>query len=251
MAPSKLPPCKVCNKKEGGKYRCPLDHVDYCSVVCFKQHKEKDCRSQATYNPPPLPLLAATTSSNSTSKADDSRPTKRLKDLHWPAEPNPILWEDPLQRDDVKPLRPFEYEAIATCPELRAVLASETLQTTLTRISNLPRHAKEPSMRHLLGLTPEALSTQYRPDLHNQKFQTGIQTKQEIQFAERLQHQQQNHSPNYRGNGRGRGRGIGRGFTSTTRLLETTPEEKQQVEQFAQLVRNALQRAREKNGELK
>lgn len=42
----------------------------------------------------------------------DHRPQKRLKDLSWPPEPNAGLWDDPLQRDDVKPLRGFELQAV-------------------------------------------------------------------------------------------------------------------------------------------
>lgn len=45
---------------------------------------------------------------------NDDRPTKRLKDLNWPLEPNEALWDDPLSRNDLKPLRAFEYEAIGS-----------------------------------------------------------------------------------------------------------------------------------------
>ncbi|GAA5874068.1 hypothetical protein JCM16303_002679 [Sporobolomyces ruberrimus] len=247
MAPSRLPPCKVCSKKEGGKYRCPIDHVDYCSVVCFKQHKEKDCRSESTYSPPPLPLLAP-----SNDKDDlDERPTKRLKDLHWPAEPSDLLWDDPLQRDDVKPLRPFEFEAIATSTQLRALLASSSLRTTLTRLTSLPRYAREPSLRVLLSLPPDPTPSQYRPD-PARKFATGLTTREEQIASERNNHHQQQHSPNYRGRGtRGRDRGRGGSYgsgRSGTRLLESTPEERNKIEGFAKEVRRIIQEARDKKG---
>ncbi|GAA5979859.1 hypothetical protein JCM5350_005520 [Sporobolomyces pararoseus] len=248
MAPSKLPPCKVCNKKDAGKYRCPLDHVDYCSVVCFKQHKEKSCRSESTYVPPPLPLLAPTNERDDDDKEDD-RPRKRLRDLVWPAEPNPILWEDPLQRDDVKPLRPFEYEAIATSPPLRSLLASTSLRNTLTRLTTqLPRHLREASIRNLLSLplTDQLPNQQYRPD-PSKKFSTGLVTKEEER-----QQQQFQHSPNYRGRVNGRGRG-GRGGNNNrggggTRLLESTPEERKEIEKFAEEVRKILHEVRERKG---
>ncbi|ORY74095.1 hypothetical protein BCR35DRAFT_353983 [Leucosporidium creatinivorum] len=160
MAPARIPPCKVCSKKDAGKYRCPVDHVDYCSVACFKQHKASGCSSENEYEPPPLPLLPVVADE----PVDDERPTKRLKDLHWPAEPNPALWEDPLQRDDVKPLRGFELEAVATSPELRALLASPAFQTTLTRLTALPPSAREPSLRLLLGLPPLPAGDLYRPE---------------------------------------------------------------------------------------
>lgn len=40
------------------------------------------------------------------------RPKKRLRELNWPDEPDEGLWGNPLHRDDLKPLRGFEYEAI-------------------------------------------------------------------------------------------------------------------------------------------
>lgn len=37
---------------------------------------------------------------------------KRLKDLEWPELPNTEPWTDPLRRDEPKPLRHSELEAI-------------------------------------------------------------------------------------------------------------------------------------------
>ena len=203
---------------------------------------------------------------------EDDRPRKRLRDLVWPAEPNPILWEDPLQRDDVKPLRPFEYEAIgnyskpshspeqrtnakkgvvlcflATSPPLRSLLASTSLRNTLTRLTTqLPRHLREASIRNLLSLplTDQLPNQQYRPD-PSKKFSTGLVTKEEER-----QQQQFQHSPNYRGRGNGRGRGRGGNTNSRggsgTRLLESTPEERKEIEKFAEEVRRILHEVREK-----
>ncbi|GAA5954556.1 hypothetical protein JCM3765_003808, partial [Sporobolomyces pararoseus] len=215
---------------------------------CFKQHKEKSCRSESTYVPPPLPLLAPTNARDD--DTEDDRPRKKLKDLIWPAEPNPILWEDPLQRDDVKPLRPFEYEAIATSTTLRSLLTSTSLRNTLTRLNQLPRYNREPSIRNLLSLPfSEQLPNQYRPDLVNSKFRTGLTTKEE----ERLQSHQA-YSPNYRGRGSIRGRGGGRGGNVAgrgergMRLLESTPEERKEIEKFAEEVRKILHEVRERKG---
>lgn len=175
----------------------------------------------------------------------------------------------------MKPLRPFEFEAIgtlyslsllvliadrvllsafflATTPEIRSLLASSSLRTTLTRLLALPRYAREPSLRLLLSLPPEPSTTQYRPD-PSRRFATGIQTKEEQQASERGG-QTQYHSPNYRGRGgpggvRGRGRGaasFGRG--SGMRLLESTPEERKEIEGFMEEVRKVIQEAREKKG---
>ncbi|GAA5889670.1 hypothetical protein JCM5296_002427 [Sporobolomyces johnsonii] len=242
MAP-KLPPCKVCNKKESGKYTCPMCHVAYCSVVCFKQHKTNDCRSPTTYEPPPLPLLPPAEDRNE----HDERPRKRLKELHWPAEPNPMLWDDPLQRDDVKPLRHFELEAIATSPALRALLASPTLRTTLTRLLALPHHAREPSLRVLLGLPPEPAPAHYRPD-PGRRFATGVQTRQEQQAHERGGVSSGARGRGGRGRGGGGRGGHGGGAGRGPRLLESTLEERGEVGKFAEEVSGILQGARERKG---
>lgn len=163
-----------------------------------------------------------------------------------------MLWDDPLQRDDVKPLRPFEFEAVATSQRLRALLASRSLRSTLTRLVAIPRHAREPSLRVLLSLPPDPTPNQYRPD-PTKRFETGLTTREQ---ERQQQQQQQHHSPNYRGRGgnhaRGRG-GTSRGGGSHSRgggprLLESTPEERQEMESFAAEVRKIIQDARDAKG---
>lgn len=39
-------------------------------------------------------------------------PTVRLRDLKWPEEPDPSIWQDPLRRDELKPMRQYELQAI-------------------------------------------------------------------------------------------------------------------------------------------
>lgn len=114
-----------------------------CSVACFKQHKADGCFSSAAYQPPPRPVVPvssalspftspfstrtdeATSAAATEPRKDDDRPRKRLKDLHWPAEPDPTLWET-LQRDEVKPLRHSELEAVgASFPLLLRPLSSQ------------------------------------------------------------------------------------------------------------------------------
>lgn len=116
---------------------------DSCTVVCFKTHKTNGCSSEKEYTPnstplplfqpldnatplSPLPLDNPTDSgavkqpeSQSKKRSRDeiiraNRPTKRLVDLKWPVEPLESMWDDPLSRDDLKPLRGWEYEAIGS-----------------------------------------------------------------------------------------------------------------------------------------
>ena len=116
---------------------------DSCTVVCFKAHKTSGCSSEKEYIPlaVPLPLFqpldthttsplspslpptdsAAPTppSPKSRKRSRDeiiraNRPTRKLVDLNWPVEPAESIWDDPLSRDDLKPLRGWEYEAIGS-----------------------------------------------------------------------------------------------------------------------------------------
>ncbi|KAI5474166.1 hypothetical protein MNV49_004071 [Pseudohyphozyma bogoriensis] len=191
MAPQKgkLPQCEVC-KKEAGKYRCPVDDLPYCSVVCFKSHKSAGCSSENTYKPPEPTFLPPTDDD----AKEFERPIKRLKDLHWPPEPSSMFWDDPLQRDDVKPLRGFEYEALATSPAVRTILASPSLRTTLSRLATLPRSSREASLRVFLGLPPDPAPTTYRPS-PAQKFSSssnpamvGRDTSREHELIEHIYH---------------------------------------------------------------
>ena len=92
---------------------------------------------------------------------------KRLQDVEWPREPDSKLWDDPLARDDVKPLRRFEYEAIgapdsdlatltlvARSKALRDVLrADPALAAVLKRVRGRTEH-----IRALLSLPPSGQS---------------------------------------------------------------------------------------------
>ncbi|GAA5998560.1 zinc finger HIT domain-containing protein [Rhodotorula paludigena] len=230
--PAKLPPCKVCGKSDSGKYTCPTDHVPYCTVACFKQHKQGGCFSSAAYEPPPRPIVPAAEEP----KHDDDRPRKRLKDLHWPAEPDPTLWDDPLQRDDLKPLRHSELEALATSPQIRSLLARPSILTPLTRLLSLPHHARTASLRTLLGLPAEPAGATYRPE-GQRRFATSL-----VVPDERGGHGAQ------RGRGRGGARGGrgggGRGADGGARTLQSTEEERKEVERFAAQVLRILEETR-------
>ncbi|KAJ9565012.1 hypothetical protein OSB04_000978 [Centaurea solstitialis] len=55
---AKTPPkkaCKVCEEAES-KYKCPACLIPYCSLVCFKKHKEISCIKPV---PVPVPVPAA------------------------------------------------------------------------------------------------------------------------------------------------------------------------------------------------
>ncbi|GAA6049060.1 hypothetical protein JCM3770_003867 [Rhodotorula araucariae] len=236
--PAKLPACKVCSKADAGKYTCPTDHAPYCSVVCFKKHKAEGCFSSAAYEPRPRPVVPIADEP----RDDDDRPRKRLKDLHWPAEPDPTLWDDPLQRDEVKPLRHAELEAVATSPQIRALLAQPSIRTPLTRLLAVPHYARTASLRVLLGLPAEPAPGVYRPE-GARRFATGVQG------PEALREERNGGAARGGRGGRGGARG-GRGGARLQdrgpRVLESTEEERKEVEQFAAHVLGILEEVRAK-----
>eukprot|EP00122_Pirum_gemmata_P018366 Pgem_evm1s17197 len=44
-----MPKCGVCNEQEF-KYKCPKCKLRYCSLACFKIHKETPCGPDAIAN---------------------------------------------------------------------------------------------------------------------------------------------------------------------------------------------------------
>ncbi|EGG04333.1 uncharacterized protein MELLADRAFT_108565 [Melampsora larici-populina 98AG31] len=80
----------------------------------------------------------------------EERPLKRLKDLRWPEldEAQCSVFYDPLRRDEIKPLRKFEWERIVTCIEFRTFLrsSSDSFKETLKRIHLEPNE----NLRHEL-----------------------------------------------------------------------------------------------------
>ena len=259
---------------------------DSCTVVCFKAHKTSGCSSEKEYIPisTPLPLFqpldTATplssplldsapdsqdvkpTESRSNKRSRDeiiraNRPTKKLVDLKWPVEPLESMWDDPLSRDDLKPLRGWEYEAIgssdhshqssedvelmkilcrvATDPALRRLLAVPKLQEIigkLLRSSNNPT-TRDSSLRLLLGLDPSLPQQHYRPSTSASSF-TRSEAPSSI-----LNSSNTASSTNSRGRGGGRGGrggrdgGSGRGAGREDELFASTVEERRLIAEFA------------------
>jgi hypothetical protein len=100
------------------------------SVSDFSARKGSSCHASTLTNVEATrvnePPLAGPSNSNNEKAAEEeereekeedsfpARPTKRLRDLRWPEPPQSDVWDDPLKKDEPKPLRPFELEAIGT-----------------------------------------------------------------------------------------------------------------------------------------
>ncbi|KAG4383649.1 hypothetical protein JHK82_036125 [Glycine max] len=95
--------CQVCNQTQS-KYKCPSCYLPYCSLVCFKKHKESPC-----VKPQPSETKATAVSES--------------------------FVEKPLVADESSEvLQKFQLEAIASSSEIRDALNDEALQELICRI---------------------------------------------------------------------------------------------------------------------
>jgi len=88
----------------------------------------------------------------------ESQSLRSLTSLNWPYVPEESTYPDPLKRDDPKPLHLSDYEAIATSPAIRQVLAAHpNLPSLLTSIDKLRGPDREYALQHALGVNVEQL----------------------------------------------------------------------------------------------
>ncbi|XP_030927508.1 zinc finger HIT domain-containing protein 3 isoform X1 [Quercus lobata] len=119
MGPRK---CEVCNEALS-KYKCPSCLVPYCSLVCFKKHKEIPCAKPVSSEGKPrisgLPLMSQVT-------GDLSPVLESLVE-------RPLTAEQP---GDV--LQKLQLEAIASSSEIRDALKDGNLQKLIYNIDGSP-----------------------------------------------------------------------------------------------------------------
>ncbi|KAM1764851.1 hypothetical protein ACFX11_004057 [Malus domestica] len=105
--------CQICNEAQS-KYKCPSCRAPYCSVPCFKKHKENPCA---------LPVFS-----------EEKPPTAGPELLVQ----RPLVVEEPrevLQRPQL--------EAMASSSEIRSSLKDENLQKLISSIDCSPDAEKE------------------------------------------------------------------------------------------------------------
>ncbi|GJJ15541.1 hypothetical protein Clacol_009819 [Clathrus columnatus] len=144
--------CQVC-----------LTAVPNCSVLCFKEHKVKDCSLNLQPSTSIQPELNNVTLAEDGETKDllETANLRPLTSLKWPYVPDDSSYEDPLKRDDPKPLKLKDYEAIATSREIRQILASNPgLPALLREVDKLRGKEREETLESLLGvsLKPPAIS---------------------------------------------------------------------------------------------
>ncbi|ESK88303.1 hit-type zinc finger protein [Moniliophthora roreri MCA 2997] len=152
MPQRKKSACQICNTNEI-KYTCPCG-IFYCSVGCYKQHKESSCAG-ASSSPKPAPVLEQQQPSPLArgEVLEETKPLRPLTSLKWPYVPEEPAYPDPLERDDPKPLQLRHYEAIATSQRIRTILSNNlNLRATLRDIDRLKGSEREEALQKALGV---------------------------------------------------------------------------------------------------
>ncbi|KAK8479696.1 hypothetical protein V6N13_131788 [Hibiscus sabdariffa] len=152
--------CQVCNQAQS-KYKCPSCLVPYCSLACFKTHKETPCvKPESTQEKPEWPNLkllclntAGTPSLNSRSVNDVVTTSVKLESTNDVVIPsvkpessegiscaNPgFQVERKLEVDDPSEvLQIMQMQAIASSDEVREALKDEHLQKLISNIDSSP-----------------------------------------------------------------------------------------------------------------
>lgn len=113
--------CQICHKAQS-KYKCPKCYLLYCSLACFKKHKELPC-----VNPTPSETKTA---------ALESLVEKPSVVDNAVVE---ALVEKPLVVDKTgEVLQQFQLEAIASSSEIRDALNDKALQELICQIDCSP-----------------------------------------------------------------------------------------------------------------
>ncbi|KAI0745273.1 hypothetical protein C8Q76DRAFT_789679 [Earliella scabrosa] len=170
MPPPKRASCQVCVSTES-KYTCAKCSILYCSVACYKKHKESCGGPRTTSSTPKTSVLEPGVTDDSSSEVlagpsstspekrekplseEQEPPLRPLASLRWPYVPEESAYPDPLKRDDPKPLQISQYEAIATSPTIRRVLASNPrLREIVRSIDTLRGEDRELALQEVLGV---------------------------------------------------------------------------------------------------
>ncbi|KAF9482247.1 hypothetical protein BDN70DRAFT_904849 [Pholiota conissans] len=156
--------CQVCLEQDF-KYTCPQCGIVYCSLACYKRHKESSCdaassSAQPVHSNNELPTVI---SDSSEEPLEDPKLLRPLTSLKWPYVPEESAFPDPLKRDDPKMLQLHQYEAIATSPAVRKILAEHKhLPELLTSIDKLRGYEREDALERALGVTAPDIDDQMR-----------------------------------------------------------------------------------------
>ncbi|KAF9520324.1 hypothetical protein BS47DRAFT_1287245, partial [Hydnum rufescens UP504] len=145
--------CDICNTQPF-KYSCASCQALYCSLDCYRTHKTtcNPTREEAT-TPRKEALPVGAPLGNSVPRVDNDSPLRPLTSVRWPYVPEPPSYEDPLTKNDPKPLQLSQYVAIASSPDIRKALSSNPRMPGILRsLDSMPPHERDAQMQRLLGI---------------------------------------------------------------------------------------------------
>lgn len=126
--------CQVCNQAQS-KYKCPSCLVPYCSLGCFKKHKETPCMKPESAEEKSGTGCVKSESSN-VAKTPSIQPESSEK--RSAASPR-FEVERKLEVDDPSEvLQILQMQAIASSSEVREALKDEHLQKLISDIDSSP-----------------------------------------------------------------------------------------------------------------
>ncbi|XP_050883397.1 uncharacterized protein LOC127086647 [Lathyrus oleraceus] len=127
--------CQICHKAQS-KYKCPKCYLPYCSLACFKNHKELPCVNPTTSTPKTTAL-----------ESHVEKPSVVENTVLEAVVENTVLEavvEKPLLVDKRgQVLDQFQLEAIASSSEIRDALNNKSLQELVRRIDCSPNAENE------------------------------------------------------------------------------------------------------------
>ncbi|XP_018489150.1 uncharacterized protein LOC108859739 isoform X2 [Raphanus sativus] len=132
MCPRVAPTCEICEKVVS-KYKCPSCIVPYCSLGCFKKHKETPCaKPSAPEEKPGSPAKEV-----SVETKDVVVKTEHKASASSAAKEVPVAARPPITVEEEKyVVEKTQLEAIASSSEIREALKDEALQKLISSIDS-------------------------------------------------------------------------------------------------------------------
>lgn len=119
------PVCEVCNEAQS-KYKCPSCRAPYCSVPCFKKHKESPC------------VLPVPSEEKPMNVAESACVLPVQSEIKTTAAPESVVERPITVTEPSAVLERQQLEAIASSSELRDALKDESLQKLIQSIDCSP-----------------------------------------------------------------------------------------------------------------
>ncbi|KAF8097784.1 hypothetical protein N665_0281s0046 [Sinapis alba] len=131
MCPRAAPTCEICENVVS-KYKCPSCLVPYCSLGCFKKHKETPCAKPSA----PEEKSASPAKEVSVETKDVVVKTEHKASASSTAKEVPVARRPITVEEEKYVVEKTQLEAIASSSEIREALKDEALQKLISSIDS-------------------------------------------------------------------------------------------------------------------